>query len=96
MLTLEEMQRRAREDSLEIQRMSLAISENLKGIAEQTKKITEDEGKSSDKSDRFQRTWTRIAVTLAVAALAIAALSYFAPDFGRQVVSNLTGAWPSP
>jgi hypothetical protein len=89
MLTLEQLQ-------LEVQKNSLAISENLKGIAEQTKTIQAEAKALTGRSDDFQRTWTRVAVALAIAALAIAAMSYFAPDFGRQFVSNLTGVRPTP
>ena len=96
MLQLKELERQQAADSLAIAEALKGIAQQTLDIAAQTKQIHADVQESSTKTDDFMSRWTRIAVGLAVAALAIAALSYFAPDLGRQIVSNLTGARPTP
>jgi hypothetical protein len=96
MLRLKEMERQQAENNLALAEALKGIAQQTLDIAAQTKQIHEDAQKSSTKTDDFMSRWTRVAVGLAVAALAIAALGYFAPDFGRQIVSNLTGARPTP
>jgi len=75
MLTLEDLQRRAREDSLRIQEDSLRIAEALKDISAQSKDIHEGTARLTEATGRFTTKWTYIAFGIALAALFLAALT---------------------